>query len=325
MASAVEQWESRTGDVSADRSGFGASREFYVVIDNIGDNPDDVLRDPAQVGANAVPQGEPHPTRTGLIAAFYIVQRPRITAYSYKVLVVYAPPVTFGTAEDNWEWNWQPGLTSAVVRHDFFGNAIGPAVYELRNINEPQPGQIYSVTVPPVGDASAETLQLVRTDDLDTEPVRHPQFLHDANRAEPVGSFSATRVFSGLNRGAVPTLQRLGSIINLEPWDGWPKQTVMYLGASIQAGWGTDPTTNSEGFVWRITLVFEWNFLGYRWTAQDLFHNSDGNRYPVVQENGEPMMREWILYGEGTLSNLQPLVENYAAGYVQPTRIPPGR
>jgi hypothetical protein len=292
MASAVEQYDSRTGDVSADRPGFAASR----------------------VGADAVPFGAPHPTRTGLFAAFYVVEQPRIAVLQYWVRVIYAPPLDFTTPDNPWELNYQPGLTSTVVRHDWLGNPIGPAAYKFFDVNEPSGGFIYTVRLPN-DEGSYDIQQIVRVDAADGANVGQPAFLADVQRTEPVGSFTMSRIFTQITDTLVADAELLGNIVNERPFRGFPAQTVKFIGVSAQAGTGVDPNTKTQGFVWRLTLVFEWNSLGYRERRQDLFA-FNGNRYPVINPDGTPVIREWILYPEGDLAVIPHIIEQFAVGRI---------
>ncbi|MCZ6654870.1 MAG: hypothetical protein O7D91_17815, partial [Planctomycetota bacterium] len=170
MASAVEQFTSRTGDVSSLVPGFQGSRFYLVTVDNINQNPDDLLRDPdatTGVGTDAVPFNTPHPTRTNLVASFYVVGE-RVSSLQWFVRIVYAPPSTLVTADSIWEPSYQPGLASSIVFHDWRGVPIGPAVYQEAPSGPVPPdgsATIYNVTVPAVtGDepVDAKTLELIR-------------------------------------------------------------------------------------------------------------------------------------------------------------------
>lgn len=321
MATAVEQWESRTGDVSSDRDGFSGSREFVVTIDNIGDNPDDILRDPdatVGVGADAVPFGSPHPTRLGLFSAFYVVQRPRIASFKYRVFIIYAPPLVFDTSDFPWELNYQPGLSSAIVRHDWFGVPIGPARYAIFDPTNPPPNPletpIFHVTVPATKDKQSEILDLIldRGDPTNTL-VLEPAFLTDVQRTEPAGSFSMTDVFPQLNTGIMANIVMLSNIINRTTFMGFPPRTVKFVGPSATAGQMVLPGQGqTTGFAWRVTLVFEWNSLGYRYRAQDVFE-TDGLQLPVVAPDGGPELREWQLYPEGDLNVIPLIVQQFGS------------
>ncbi len=312
MASAEEQWESRTGDVAANRDGFGASREFVVTIDNIGDNPDDVLHDPDEttgVGADAVPFGSPHPTRVGLEAVFFIVQRPRIASLKYRVLIVYAPPIVFAIEGFEWELNYQPGLSSTIVRHDWLGNPIGPARYSVLGPNQTAP-ETFTVTVPATQDAPSETLTLARDDGGQGDaPVNLPAFLSDVQRTEPTGSFSLTQVFPRMTVFTMASLAMSGNVVNSRHFWGFPPKTVKFFGPAASAGQMRLPT-GSDGFAFRITLPFEWNSLGFRHRGQDVFQTG-GLQLPVVHTDGSPVMRESQLYQEADLNLLPSLVMRF--------------
>lgn len=312
MPSAEEQWESRTGDVAANRDGFGASREFVVTIDNIGDNPDDVLRDPDEttgVGADAVPFNSPHPTRVGLEAAFFIVQRPRIASLKYRVLIVYAPPIVFAIEGFEWELNYAPGLSSTIVRHDWLGVPIGPMSYSVLGPNQTAP-QTFTATVPATSDAPSETLTLARDDGGGADdPVTRPAFLTDVQRTEPVGSFSLTAVFPRMTPFTMASLAMSGNVVNSRPFWDFPAKTVKFIGPVASAGQMILPG-GTQGFAFRITLPFEWNALGFRYQAQDVFQTG-GLQLPVVHTNGDPVIREWQLYQEADLNTLLALVMRF--------------
>lgn len=310
MPSAEEQWESRTGDVAANRDGFGASREFVVTIDNIGDNPDDVLRDPDEttgVGADAVPFGSPHPTRVGLEAAFFIVQRPRIASFKYRVLIVYAPPIVFAIEGFEWEFNYQPGLSSTIVRHDWLGAPIGPASYSLVDPDNPPSGPTFGVVVPATETTGKTELHLQRGDGgQGDDPVTQPAFLTDVQRTEPVGSFSLTAVFPRMTPFTMASLAMSGNVVNSRTFWNFPPKTVKFIGPSASAGQMVLPG-DTQGFAFRITLPFEWNALGFRYQAQDVFQTG-GLQLPVQHLDRSPVIREWQLYQEADLNTLLALV-----------------
>lgn len=313
---AKELFQSRTGDVSADRAGYGASRLFAVGIESPGENPDDILRDVDKVGTDSVPFGAPHPTRPGLFSAFYITDR-RLTGLTYSVRVVYAPPVDFTTDRNPWELTYAPGFGSSTVHHDWLGNPIGPATYELLELGEVPPNpvnaKIYSITLPGDGrNRNSEEVFLVRSDAADGEQVRKPIFLHDAQRTEPLGSFTMSKTFHGMNELVMAGLVGISNIVNKTTFMGFAPRTVKFVGPSAQAGEGIVPDTNSQGYVWRISLAFEWNPLGHRWRAQDFF-DINGQRLPVNNEDGSPVIREWVLYPEGDLSAIPPIVEQFGS------------
>jgi hypothetical protein len=327
MASASERWESRLGDVSADRTGFGASREFTVTIDSIGDNPDDVLRDPTTLdpdgNAIAVPFNSPHPTRAGLFAAFYSVET-RLKALMYVVRVIYAPPVDFSTSANPWELSYQTGFTTAPINHDNFGNPIGPASYGKADLGpHPQGTVLYSVTIPGKisvleGEDSIDPkeIELVRLDQSGTGVPRKPIRLHNLSRTEPAGSFSLSKTFPGIQTSMMSLLVLQANKVSNRAFFGFPAGTVKFVGPNALAGVGQVPETNGEGFVFRVTLAFEWNSLGYRWTAQDEL-TVEGQRLPVLHasgpNNGKPVIREWQLYPEGDLNNIPTLAEQFAS------------
>lgn len=320
MAAAAELFDSRVGDVSADRSGFGASRMFVVTVDTIGDNPDDTLRDIDAVGADdAVPFGAVHPTRPGLFSAFYSVVR-RLAAFKYICRVIYAPPLTFATSKNPWEFNYQPGFATETVRHDWLGVPIGPASYRVAVLPVLPNTELFTVTVPSTPRKPAEVLQLVRVDGkVGDDPVPNPIRLTSADRTVPRGSFSMSRTFPGMQTDTMASIVGLANIVNSEPFMGFPKFTVKFVGPRAQAGEGTIPETNSAGFIWRISLPFEWNPFTYRWRAQDEFH-VEGQRLPVIREDGSPMIREWQLYEEADLNQIPRIVETFGS-YIEPTEI----
>lgn len=323
MPSADEQWGSRTGDVSADRDGFGASREFVVTVDAIGDNPDDALRDPSAttgVGTDAVPFGSPHPTRVGLFAAFYITE-PRLSSFKWRVRIVYAPPLVFNLPGNTWEVSYAPGLSGTIIRHDWFGVPIGPARYKVLDpLNHPPNPVIFSVTVPATKDDPSEIIELLRDGDPTNEtPVLDPAFLTGVQRTEPSGSFTMTAVFSQLNVLTMANIVLLSNIVNSVPFRGFPAGTVKFVGPAATAGQMFIPETKSLGFAWRVTLVFEWNALGYRYRAQDVFE-TDGLSLPVVAPDGGPEIREWQLYNEGDIGVIPLIVEQF--GLKSPPRPP---
>lgn len=324
MASASERFASRVGDVSADRAGFGGTRAFTVEVDTVGDNPDDVLRDPDQVGEIAVPFGSPHPTRIGLFSAFYFTEA-RLAHFVYVVRIVYAPPLVFTTPIAPWEFNYQAGFATSRVNHDVSGAPIGPATYKLFDPNDipPDPNNtaIYRVTIPGTDQQPPETLHLVRADAPDDDPVREPIFLYNVEKDEPAGSFSMSKTFPGMNASILGMTSMIGNLVNRTDFFGFPAGHVKFVGPTVWAGIGVVPgTTQTQGFVWRITLPFEWNAIGYRFQAQDRFLLS-GNELPVVREDGSPVIRNWQLYPEGSLDAIPLLIEQFAS-HQQPVRLP---
>lgn len=324
MASAVEQFTSRTGDVSADRNGFSASRIYLVTVDNVNQNPDDLMRNPSAttgVGTTAIPFGTPHPSRIGLFSAFYVVGA-RIRSLQWFVRVIYAPPVTLLTQDNIWELSYQPGSSSVIVRHDWRGVPIGPAVYEAAPSTVPAGKSVYNVTIPanPSADppVDAKVLDLIRVDGPDKDPVKNPAFLTDVERTEPVGSFTMTAIFPGLNVELMSNIVLLSNIVNRKEFKGFPPSTVKFIGPAANAGRMTIPETATEGFAWRVTLVFEWNSTGYRYKAQDVFEHPAG--VLPVTIGGEPVIREWLLYREGDLNVIELMVAQFG-NPTQPIRL----
>jgi len=244
MAAARELWESRIGDVSADRAGFGGQRLFLVTIDAVGDNPDDTLRDPEAVGGDlAVPFGAPHPKRVGLFAAFYLTEQ-RLSSYKYKVRVIYAPPVDFTTPANPWELSYSPGFGTENAKYDYRGVPIGPASYSPVTPGPGAPpenpaGELFTVRLPATPRKASETIYLQRDDGNPDEPVRKPAFLTPVERAVPMGSFSLSRTFSGLTTDGMASLAMLGGTVNSEPFMGFRARQVRFVGPYAQAGIGT--------------------------------------------------------------------------------------
>lgn len=322
MASASELWESRVGDVAADRNGFGATRVFLVTTDTVGQNPDDLLRDPDEtngVGGDAIPFKSPHPTRSGLQSAYYLVER-RLTVYKYVVRVIYAPPIDFTGQQNPWELSYQGGLSSVIARHDWFGNPIGPGVYAKTLGPFPQGTSYFTTTVPGAKGKPPEEINLDRihpapqTDpEQPDNPVRKPIFLHDASRTEPVGSLTLSRTFPGMDIDTMANIALSSNTVNSTTFYGFPKRTVKFVGPIAHAGPGVIPETNTEGFIWRISLAFEYNSLGYLWEAQDMYVHDNGAKYPVLNPDGSPVIRSWQMYNEGNLYDLLNIVEHFGA------------
>lgn len=314
MASAVELFNSRVGDVSADRAGFTASRTFLVTIDTVGENADDVLRnkDSNNTGL-VVPMGEPHPTRLGLNAAFYTVEA-RLTHLKHRVKVVYAPPQTLVTEEVQWEYSYNSGLASSPANRDLSGTTIGPATYKILKDGEAPAGAVYRVTLP--GDEPTDevpeppgprVLRLV-------ESGSDPAFIAPAERQDPVGSFSLSRVFTGMSLDVLSAVAMLGGAINFESYVGFPERTLQFIGPTVQAGQGVNPETGISGFVWRVTLNYEWDSRGFTWEAQDTYRSSRGE-VPVVYDNegGAPVIREWNLYPVMDFVAIEAIILQFAA------------
>ncbi len=319
MASAVEQYTSRTGDVSSLVAGFSASRTYVVTVDSVGQNPDDLLRDPdatTGVGNDAVPFNTPHPTRSNLVSSFYVIGT-RIRSLKWFVRIVYAPPSTLVTADSIWEPAYQPGLASILVNHDWRGVPIGPAAYEEAPLGPVPPGggnsTIYNVRIPAVTGENpkpAKVLDLIRVDGPDADPVKNPAFLTNVERTEPVGSFTLTHVFEGLNEELMSNIIVLANIVNRTTFKGFPPRTIKFIGPAVFAGHMDIPGTGGSGFGWRVTLIFEWNSTGYRYQAQDVFEHPSGT-LPVTV-GGEPVIREWLLYPEGNLELIELMVGQLA-------------
>lgn len=294
MASVTELFESRIGDVSADRVGYGASRLYKVVVDTVGDNPDDVLRDPDAVGNDAVPFGMPHPTRVGLHAAFYATER-RLASRTYLVRIIYAPPLMFGTEENPWEYSWSPGLGTTMTAFDVNGEPIGPSQYSKSNTGS------FHVSIPQ--EEGPNKVTNLKRDSFT------PAFLQEIQRSIPAGSFTLARTFVGLNPNVIATLSMLATMVNRLPFWSYPIGKIQFVGPAVQAGIGTDPATNTIGFIWRVALIFEWNRLGFEPQFQETF-KTGGLQLPVFDNTGAPIIREVPLYMLGDLRLLTSLVEH---------------
>lgn len=326
MASAIEHYESRTGDVSADRQGFGASRTFIVKVDSVYDNPDDVLRNPdlLETGSSTtrvgVPFGSPHPTRTGLFSAFYAVER-RLQTKTFRVRIVYAPPLLPTTQENPWELRYAPGLASRQVFRDWNDNPIGPASYGPPVLPNPPGTEQYSVTIPKGRNNEPETRYFIRFDGLDAgvNPSR-PAFLEPADRTESLATFELSRVFPRLDDEIMAGIVASANVVNSKTFYSFAARTVKFIGPSALAGQGVIPDTGTEGFIYRVGLVFEVNPRGYRLQRQDVFRHTDGRTYPVFHEDGSPVFREWQMYLEADLYLLVALLDRYATYTTAPGR-----
>lgn len=302
MASATELFESRVGDVSADRAGFGASRLFKVIVDTVGENPDDVLRDPDKVGNDAVPFAEPHEKRTGLQSAFYAVER-RIAHFTYIVRIIYAPPVDFSTQANPWEYSWSPGLGTTMTAFDRNGEPIGPSQYSKLETGG------FRIAVPqPDGTNKITNLRRDTTE---------PAFLQELQRAIPAGGFTLSRTFVGLDVNRMSAVSLASTTVNRLPFYGYAAGKIQFVGPASQAGIGTDPATNSEGFVWRVSLLFEYNSLGFKPQFQETFR-TEGLQLPVFDSSGAPVIREVPLYMEGDLNILPTLLDQMSASALRP-------
>lgn len=308
MASAVELFESRVGDVSADRDGFMATRLFRVIIDEVGDNPDDVLRDPVKVGNIATPFGEPHETRTGLQVAFLSPEM-RLKNLEYIVRVIYAPPIDFSTPTNPWELSWSPGFGSVMDAFDFRGDPIGMSEY-----TEVDSGvfHVRAQVTDENGIRQWETIELNRTT---TKPV----FLRELQRNVPSGSFALSRTFNGLHPDIISTVAMLGTTVNKAEFHGFPAGKVQFVGPAVNAGVGPNPNTNSPGFIWRVSLVFEWNREGFRQRFQESF-KVGGIDYPVF-EGTQPVIREVQQYFEGRIDTISTLIDQLSGSGQTPQRI----
>lgn len=302
MASATELFDSRVGDVSADRNGFGASRLFKVIIDTVGDNPDDVLRDPTQVGNDAVPFGEPHEKRTGLQSAFYAVER-RIASLKYIVRIIYAPPIMFTTQANPWEYSWSPGLGTTMTAFDRNGDPIGPSQYSKLETGG------FRISVPQKeGDNKITNLRRDTTE---------PAFLQELQRAIPAGGFTLSRTFVGLNVDRISAISLASTTVNRTSFWGYPAGKIQFVGPAAQAGLGTDPATGTQGFIWRVALLFEYNALGFKPQFQETFR-TEGLQLPVFDSSGAPVIREVPLYMEGDLNILPSLLDQMSASSLHP-------
>ncbi|MCZ6654803.1 MAG: hypothetical protein O7D91_17475, partial [Planctomycetota bacterium] len=194
---------------------------------------------------------------------------------------------------------------------------IGPAVYQEAPSGPVPPdgsATIYNVTVPAVtGDepVDAKTLELIRVDGPDADPVKNPAFLVGVDRTEPVGSYTLTHVFQGLNEQLMSHVVALTNMVNRVEFKGFAPRTVKFVGPSVFAGHMAIPGTGGDGFGWRVTLIFEWNSTGYRFQAQDVFDHQSGT-LPVTT-GGVPVFREWQMYPEGDLNVIELLVGQLAS------------
>lgn len=313
MASAVELFESRVGDVSADRDGFMATRLFRVIVDEVGDNPDDVLRDPVKVGNVALPFKMPHPTRTDLQVAFLSPEM-RLKNLEYIVRAIYAPPIDFSTPENPWEKSWAPGFGSVMDAFDVNGEPIGMSEYTQPQL--PNPGPFFTVRVPKTdedGNRVFETLLLTRA-------TTRPVFLRELQRNTPSGSFTLSRTFNGLNPEIISTVAMLGTTVSRSAFFGFPPGKVQFVGPAVNAGIGPNPDTNNAGFIWRVSLVYEWNREGFRQQFQESF-KVGGIDYPVYDGQGNPIIREVQLYFESNIDTIPTLIDQLGGSGQTPDRI----